>query len=83
MMASRCTACLAKGIATAGAALHASGLQLCQWHGDAIPDSGETTPRMRFIYGPPITAGAAAFRAAYGTDEELLQLQEQMLRGEA
>jgi len=82
MMASRCVACWRKGITTTGADLLPPGFRLCQWHASAITDPGETWPRMRMIYGPSLMCGSKTFRAAYGTDEELLELQEQMLRGE-
>lgn len=92
--AGRCVACWQKGIVTIGCDAHhlLSGGQrighdasvaLCVWHHRAIPDEGETPPRMRILYGPSLMDGSKTFRAAYGTDAELLALQEQMLRGEA
>lgn len=82
MMASRCTACFKKGIATVGAEFVAIGLQLCQWHAENIPDQGETPPRMRMLYGPSLMDGSKTFRNHYGADAELLELQERMIRGE-
>lgn len=83
MMASRCVACWRKGITTVLAQAGAGGVRLCDWHEDGTPDPGETPPRMRMLYGPSLMDGSKSFRAAYGTDAELLELQEQMLRGEA
>jgi hypothetical protein len=92
--AGRCVACWKRGMVTIGCDAHhllSGGLRigheatvaLCAWHHRAVPFDGETPPRMRMLYGPSLMDGSKTFRAAYGTDEELLQLQEQMLRGEA
>ena len=83
MMASRCVACWRKGITTVLAQPGAGGVRLCNWHEDGTTDEGETPQRMRMLYGPSLMDGSKSFRAAYGTDAELLELQEQMLRGEA
>lgn len=37
---------------------------------------------MRSLYGPSLMDGSKRFREAYGTDDELLALQERMIRGE-
>ena len=82
MMNSRCVCCWRKGITTVGAERHVSGLLLCQWHSKGITDSGESVLRMRMLYGPSIDSRCWTFLATYGTDAELLELQERMLRGE-
>lgn len=92
--AGRCVACWKRGIVTIGCDAHhllsggrrighEASVALCAWHHRSIPFDGETPPRMRMLYGPSLMDGSKAFRAAYGTDAELLALQEQMLRGEA
>lgn len=89
----RCVACWRRGIVTIGCDAnhmlsgsrrigHDASYALCKWHHSAHPDEGETPPRMRMLYGPSLMCGSKTFRAVYGTDDELLALQEQMLRGE-
>jgi hypothetical protein len=92
--AGRCVACWRKGIVTIGCDAHhllsggrrighEASVALCRWHHMAHPFDGVTHGQMRFQYGPTLMDGSKVFRAAYGTDAELLELQEQMLRGEA
>jgi hypothetical protein len=89
----RCVACWVLGRTTIGCDAHhmLSGgrrigheatVALCAWHHRAVPDPGETAPRMALLYGPSLIQGSKPFRAAYGTDAQLLEIQEQMLRGE-
>lgn len=91
--AGRCVACWRRGITTIGCDAHhllsggrrighGATVALCLWHHRQHPDQGETVPRMRMLYGPSLMDGSKLFRAAYGTDAELLELQERMLRGE-
>lgn len=91
--AGRCVACWKRGMVTIGCDAHhlLSGgrrighdatVALCAHHHRGIPFDGVTPPQMRFQYGPSLMDGSKTFRAAYGTDAELLDLQEQMLRGE-
>ncbi|MFN7782273.1 MAG: Ref family recombination enhancement nuclease [Lysobacterales bacterium] len=92
--AGRCVACWKRGIVTIGCDAHhllsggrrighEASVALCVWHHRGHPFDGVTPPQMRFQYGPSLMDGSKAFRAAYGTDAELLELQERMLRGEA
>lgn len=92
--AGRCVACWKRGMVTIGCDAHhllsggrrighEASVALCLWHHRGHPLPGVTPPQMRFQYGPSLMDGSKTFRAAYGTDAELLELQEQMLRGEA
>lgn len=91
--AGRCLACWRRGIVTIGCDAHhllsggrrighEASIALCRWHHAGYPFDGETPPRMHMLYGPSLMCGSKTFRAAYGTDDELLALQERMLRGE-
>lgn len=82
MIGQRCVACWKRGITTIRAEPGAVGLRLCHWHEDGTTDEGETPPRMRMLYGPSLMDGSKTFRNHYGTDAELLELQERMLRSE-
>lgn len=89
----RCVACWQRGITTIGCDAHhlLSGgrrrgheysVALCAHHHRGIPFDGVTGPQMRSLYGPSLMDGSKRFREAYGTDDELLALQERMIRGE-
>jgi hypothetical protein len=43
------------------------------WHHQGIPLPGYTTKQMRLIFGPSLRLHSKAFRAQYGTDDELLE----------
>jgi hypothetical protein len=89
----RCLACWIKGHVTIGCDAHHLliggrrrghdySVALCGWHHRMIPFDGVTGPQMRNLYGPSLMGGSKRFREAYGTDDELLALQERMIRGE-
>lgn len=89
----RCVACWVKGITTIGCDAHhllsggrrighEASVALCAWHHRGHPFDGETPPRMRMLYGPSLMDGSKTFRNHYGTDDELLALQERMIGGE-
>lgn len=60
---------------------HEAGICACPWHHRAVPDWGCTPKEMRDWYGPSLMDGSKVFRDAYGTDAELLQLQNDILAG--
>lgn len=55
-------------------------IALCGWHHRAVPDWGHTAGDMREVYGPSLMDGSRLFREAFGSDDELLQRQEQWLK---
>ncbi len=89
----RCVACWKDGRVTLGCDAHhllrggmrighADTVALCAWHHRSIPFDGYSQRDMAAMYGPSLAHGAKPFRERYGTDDELLALQERMLRGE-
>jgi hypothetical protein len=42
------------------------------WHHQGRPPSGESTSSARVLYGPSLKYHSRAFRAEYGSDDELL-----------
>lgn len=58
---------------------HRFGIGLCAWHHRMVPLDGYRTTEMSAYYGPSLMEGGKAFRQAYGTDEELLALQDQLI----
>lgn len=90
----RCVACWKVGRQTIGCDAHhllyggrrighKASVALCLWHHRGHPFDGVTPQQMRHLYGPSLMDGSKPFRAAYGADAELLEMQERMLRGEA
>lgn len=90
--AGHCMACIQRGIDVKGQGVvqwhHTKGKKrhdltcgLCCWHHQAIPFWGCTPKEMRDWYGPSLMDGSKVFRDAYGTDAELLQLQNDILAG--
>lgn len=59
---------------------HLWGVGLCQHHHRGVPLDGWTSPAMRRHFGPSLMDGSKAFHAAYGSDAELLQRQDDELR---
>lgn len=58
---------------------HLATVGLCAFHHRGVPDWGCTVKEMRETYGPSLMDGSKVFRDAYGTDAELLQLQNEIL----
>lgn len=58
---------------------HAWGVCLCAWHhlGECLP--GETTSSMTEKYGPSLAKGSATFHLHYGSDQELMDRQQDRL----
>lgn len=60
---------------------HMAIVGLCPWHHRGYVPAGCTAPEMREVYGPSLMDGSKLFRDAYGTDAELLELQNKLLGG--
>ncbi|KAF1005455.1 MAG: hypothetical protein GAK28_03207 [Luteibacter sp.] len=59
---------------------HMATLGLCPWHHRALrPYADMTDAQATELFGPSLALGSKPFHAAYGSDEELLALQEQLL----
>jgi hypothetical protein len=58
---------------------HMHGFAACDWHHRGIPVEGLGEARTREIWGPALTDGSALFHRTYGSDDELIRLQVDML----
>ena len=58
---------------------HMATVSLCEWHHLATTAEGHSHSRMTAIYGPSLANGSKPFRAEFGTDKELLALQNALL----
>jgi hypothetical protein len=58
---------------------HMAVVALCPWHHRAVPLDRWTAPEMRAAFGPSLMDGSKPFRARYGTDAELLEMQRRLL----
>jgi hypothetical protein len=88
-----CMACAQRGIDMVGQGLvevhhllsggrrigHMATVGLCIWHHRACLLWGHTHADMRTEYGPSLAEGSKPFRAEFGTDTELLTMQNQLL----
>lgn len=61
---------------------HSAGFCSCKWHHVRHPGEGWTFPAMRAHFGPSLLDGSKLYRDAYGTDDELIELQTKELQGE-
>ena len=59
---------------------HQYGVALCIWHHRGYPMLGGV-PRTREVYGPSLMDGSRLFHETYGSDEELLEIQNTILQG--
>jgi RecA-dependent nuclease len=58
---------------------HMFGFALCPWHHRAVP--GDDGPRaMLKMYGPSLAHGSRTFREFYGSDDELIDLQTELIK---
>lgn len=69
---------------------HMATVSLCPWHHRGVWESGfdhehesfiRTVGKYAGLYGPSLAHGSKPFRARYGTDKELLALQNALLEG--
>jgi hypothetical protein len=58
---------------------HSKGFANCDWHHQEIVPDGWTHARMRKHYGPSLMDGSKLFARTYGTDDELIALQRELL----
>lgn len=62
---------------------HAETLACCPWHHRGVkPYESMTDEQATRHFGPSLAHGSKPFHAGYGTDDELLALQEQLINGE-
>lgn len=62
---------------------HYHGFGSCAWHHFGHARSGWSIAETRLVYGPALIDGSRLFREAYGTDDELIDLQRRILEGES
>jgi hypothetical protein len=63
---------------------HDATIGLCPWHHRGVrPSDCPSDAVARDLYGPSLANESKAFHATYGSDEELLALQNKMLKGDA
>jgi hypothetical protein len=58
---------------------HAMGYACCGWHHRSIVGEGWTHAQMREHFGPSLMDGSRLFHATYGSDDELIALQSEIL----
>lgn len=59
---------------------HLWGVALCQWHHRGVPIEGWRMEAMRRHFGPSLMDGSRTFHATYGSDAQLLEAQDNILR---
>lgn len=59
---------------------HLHGICACAWHHRGHPAGGLSAASTRAMYGPSLMDGSKVFHSAYGSDAELLALQDEILR---
>lgn len=59
---------------------HMHGYALCAWHHRRVPFDGCTPSYMVKMYGPSLLDGGKTFAKAYGSEKELWERQNQILR---
>lgn len=91
--AGNCMACMQRGIDVSGQGLvqvhhllsgsrrigHMATVGLCYWHHQAGLYWGMTHEEMRDHYGPSLAEGSRPFHAEFGSDAELLEMQNGIL----
>ena len=56
---------------------------LCAWHHRALPPFGWGDAEAEYELGPSLANGSKPFRAVFGSDDDLMALQERIWSGEA
>lgn len=76
----RCHGCDAHHLLSGGRRIgHMSTIGLCPYHHRGVPHEGMDKHQAREQYGPSLMDGSKLFRDAFGTDAELLHMQNQLL----
>ena len=60
---------------------HAAGYCLCDWHHRHHPVQGVSHASMRDVWGPSLMDGSRLFHETYGSDDELIALQTEIIEG--
>lgn len=58
---------------------HMFGFGLCLWHHRGHPPEGWTSRDARLWYGPGLMDGGKRFTSTYGSDDELIEVQNRIL----
>ena len=58
---------------------HDATIGLCPWHHRGHPKLGMTAEHMRAIFGPSFHHEKRAFHEAYGSDDDLLSMQDTLI----
>lgn len=58
---------------------HQKTIGLCVWHHQARPIDGMTHAYCRLKFGPSLHEGSKPFHRAFGSDDELLAMQNQII----
>lgn len=62
---------------------HSATLPICSWHHRGVSANGLTGSEMSFRYGPSLARSKRQFVEAYGTERELLERVDGILRSAA
>lgn len=58
---------------------HMYGVGLCLWHHRGHPRDGWTSGMMREYFGPSLMDGSRLFHLTYGSDDDLIALQRELI----
>lgn len=58
---------------------HMATVSLCLWHHKGVIHEGMTRAEAEEVFGPSLANGSKPFRAEFGSDKELLALQNALL----
>lgn len=61
---------------------HMFGFCSCAWHHRRVPGEGWTHAQMTEHFGPSLMDGSRRFRQTYGTDDELIEQQTEIIKGD-
>jgi len=58
---------------------HRYGIGLCAWHHRGIPHAGMLPKHCAIVHGPSLMDGSRKFHETYGSDDELLAMQDELI----
>ncbi len=61
---------------------HLAGFAMCEWHHEGIPPQGFDKYTAETRWGPSLKGGSRTFHETYGSDDELIEIQQLILTGE-